>query len=85
MRGKWDKELCHCVRQCPITVMGLFGREILFLVSAFQRGDVVGLIRQGEASNTCGYGRFLVDAALAYRISYHHVPQLVSTPLHVSS
>jgi len=59
------------------------GREIL--LSTFHEGDMVGLIRQGEVSGTCSYAKVLVDATLAYRISYHHVLQLMSTSLRVTS
>ena len=59
------------------------GREIL--LSTFHEGDIVGLIRHGEVSDTCSYAKVLVDATLAYRISYHHVLQLMSTSLRVTS
>ncbi len=59
------------------------GREIL--LSTFHEGDMVGLIRQGEVSDTCSYAKVLVDTTLAYRISYHHVLQLISTSLTVTS
>jgi len=55
------------------------GREIL--LSTFHEGDMVGLIRQGEVSGTCSYAKVLVDATLAYRISYHHVCTLISRQL----
>ena len=58
------------------------GREIL--LSTFHDGDIVGLIRHGEVSDTCSYAEVLVDATLAYRISYHHVLQLMSTSLTVT-
>ena len=45
------------------------GREIL--LSTFHDGDMVGLIRHGEVSDTCSYAEVLVDATLAYRLSYH--------------
>ena len=59
------------------------GREIL--LSTFHDGDIVGLIRHGEVSDTCSYAEVLVDATLAYRLSYHHVLQLMSTSFTVSS
>jgi CRP-like cAMP-binding protein len=59
------------------------GREIL--VSTFHQGDMVGLIRQGEVSDTSSYAKVLVDATLAYRLSYPHVLGLMSTSLPVSS
>ena len=36
-------------------------------------------------SDTCSYAKVLVNAPLAYRISYHHVLQLMSTSLRVTS
>jgi CRP-like cAMP-binding protein len=36
-------------------------------------------------SDTCSYAKVLVDAPLAYRISYHRVLQLMSTSLRVTS
>jgi CRP/FNR family transcriptional regulator len=59
------------------------GREIL--VSTFDEGDMVGLIRHDEVSDTCSYAKVLVDATLAYRLSYHRVLGLMSTSLLVSS
>jgi CRP/FNR family transcriptional regulator len=59
------------------------GREIL--VSTFDEGDMVGLIRHDEVSDTCSYAKVLVDATLAYRLSYPHVLELMSTSLPVSS
>jgi CRP-like cAMP-binding protein len=59
------------------------GREIL--LSTFHEGDMVGLLRQGEMSETSSYAKVLLDATVAYRLSYHHVFQLMSTSFTVSS
>lgn len=59
------------------------GREIMLYT--FHDGDIVGLIRHGEVSDTCSYAKVLADATLAYRISYQHVLQLISTSLTVTS
>ena len=59
------------------------GREILLYT--FHEGDMVGLLRQGEMSETSSYANVLVDATVAYRLSYQHVLQLMSTSLTVSS
>src|SRR6266516_2535582 len=58
------------------------GHEIM--LSTFHEGDIVGLIRHGEVRDTSSYAKVLVDATLAYRISYHHVLQLMSTSLTVT-
>ena len=58
------------------------GREIL--LSTFHEGDMVGLLPHGEVRDTCSYTKVLVDATLAYRLSYHHVLQLMSTSLTVT-
>src|SRR5690349_21967642 len=59
------------------------GREIL--LSTFHEGDMVGLLREGEMSETCSYAKVLLDATVAYRLSYLHVLQLMSTSFTVSS
>ena len=85
----WDiGEIDGCVYILNAGSVGLYslsrqGREILLYT--FHDGDIVGLLRQGEASDTASYAKVLVDATLAYRISYQHVLQLMSTSLTVSS
>jgi CRP-like cAMP-binding protein len=59
------------------------GREIL--LSTFHEGDMVGLLPQGKGRDTSSYAKVLVDATVAYRLSYHHVLQLMSTSFTVSS
>ena len=59
------------------------GREILLYT--FHEGDMLGLIRYGEVSETSSYAKVLVDATMAYRLSYPHVLQLMSTSFTVSS
>jgi CRP-like cAMP-binding protein len=59
------------------------GREMLLYT--FHDGDIVGLLRHGEGYEICGYAKVLVDATLAYRLSYPHVLRLMSTSLTVSS
>src|SRR5262245_17463197 len=59
------------------------GREILLYT--FHEGDMLGLIRYGELGDTPGYAKVLVDATVAYRLSYHRVLQLMSTSFTVSS
>src|SRR6266487_3108343 len=58
------------------------GREIR--LSTFHEGDIVGLLRHGEVRDTCSYAKVLVDATLAYRLSYQHVLQLMSTSFTVT-
>ena len=59
------------------------GREILLYT--FHEGEMVGLLRHGEVSDTSSYAKVLVDATVAYRLSYQHVLELMSTSLPVSS
>ena len=59
------------------------GREIL--VSTFHEGDMLGLIRHDKVSETCSYAKVLVDATVAYRLSYPHVLELMSASLPVST
>jgi CRP-like cAMP-binding protein len=59
------------------------GREILLYT--FHEGEMLGLIRYGEVSDISGYAKVLVDATLAYRLSYHHVLGLMSTSFTVLS
>ena len=58
------------------------GREILLYT--FHEGDMLGLIRYGEVNEICGYAKVLVDATVAYRLSYQHVLELMSTSLTVT-
>jgi len=59
------------------------GREILLYT--FHEGDMLGLIRYGEVNEICGYAKVLVDATVAYRLSYQHVLELMSTSFTVLS
>ena len=59
------------------------GREILLYT--FHEGDMLGLIRYGEVSETSSYAKVLVEATVAYRLSYPHVLELMSTSFTVSS
>jgi CRP-like cAMP-binding protein len=46
---------------------------------------MLGLLRQGEMSETSSYAKVLVDATVAYRLSYPHVLELMGTSFTVSS
>ncbi len=59
------------------------GREIL--LHTFHEGEMVGLLRHGEVNEICGYAKVLVDATVAYRLSYQHVLELMSTSFTVTS
>ncbi len=59
------------------------GREIRLYT--FHDGEMVGLLRHGEVNEICGYAKVLVDATVAYRLSYQHVLELMSTSFTVTS
>jgi CRP-like cAMP-binding protein len=59
------------------------GRE--FRLYTFHEGEMVGLLRHCEVSDTSSYAKVLVDATVASRLSYQHVLELMCTSLPVSS